>query len=163
MTNVHSAHGRLACAILLLGALTFAGCHKAGEENGGASSTGTATTGTNTTSGPSTTANNPPGPSADTSAGSTAANTENKAKEAASATGQKAQDMGTTAKVKNGLMTTKMKLDWKGINVDTANGQVTLNGSVPDAQQKATAETIAKNAAGTHYTIVNNLKVGKGG
>ena len=71
-------------------------------------------------------------------------------------------DSVTTAKVKNALMTSKSKINWKGINVDTAGSTVYLRGSVPNGQQKSNAESEAKKAAGSGFNVVDQLQV-KGG
>ena len=74
---------------------------------------------------------------------------------------QKGDDAVTTAKVKNALMTSKKKIDWKTINVDTSGGTIHLKGTVPSADQKTNAESEAK-AAAAGKTVVNELEV-KGG
>jgi hyperosmotically inducible protein len=48
------------------------------------------------------------------------------------------------------------------INVDTANGVVTLSGSVPTVAEKAEAERIARNSQGVTQ-VVNNITVEGGG
>jgi hyperosmotically inducible periplasmic protein len=48
------------------------------------------------------------------------------------------------------------------INVDTANGVVTLSGSVPTVAEKAEAERIARNTQGVTQ-VVNNIGVEGGG
>jgi osmotically-inducible protein OsmY len=73
-----------------------------------------------------------------------------------------ADELATTAKVKNALMTTKQQLEWNNINVDTDKGVVHLKGAVPNAQQKAVAEKIAKQTAGNKYMVKNELQVNKG-
>jgi hyperosmotically inducible protein len=60
-------------------------------------------------------------------------------------------------KVKNQLITSKV--DTRNVNVDTKNGVVTLNGSVPTAAQKSLAEKVAKQVHGVSV-VKDNLTVG---
>jgi len=62
-----------------------------------------------------------------------------------------------SGKVKNALITSKV--DTRKLNVDTKNGVVTLNGSVPTASQKSQAEKVAKQVSGV-TTVKDNLTVG---
>jgi hyperosmotically inducible periplasmic protein len=72
----------------------------------------------------------------------------NAAGEASHTIGQPAANAALTAKVKNTLNTTK-GLRTSKLNVDTtADGVVTLKGSVPTAGQKALAEKTAKQVEG---------------
>lgn len=71
--------------------------------------------------------------------------------------GQVSQDVVLTGKVKNALIVSKV--DTGNLNVDTANGVVTLKGSVPTAAQKATAEKVAKQVEGV-TSVKNSLTVG---
>jgi len=66
-------------------------------------------------------------------------------------------DTVMTGKVKNALITSKV--DTRKLNVDTRNGVVTLNGSVPTASQKSQAEKVAKQVSGV-TTVKDNLTVG---
>jgi len=66
-------------------------------------------------------------------------------------------DVVLTGKVKNALITSKV--DARSLNVDTANGAVTLKGSVPTAAQKSLAEKVAKQVAGVK-SVKNELAVG---
>ena len=69
-----------------------------------------------------------------------ATNAGEKAGEAAHATGEAVGDAGITAKIKAKFIAAGII----GTNVDTVNGNVTLNGHVDDAKEKALAEKIAK-------------------
>jgi len=73
--------------------------------------------------------------------------------------GQMSGDAVLTGKVKNALMVSKV--DTGKLNVDSANGVVTLKGSVPTASQKAMAEKVAKQVAGVS-SVKNSLTVGGG-
>jgi hyperosmotically inducible periplasmic protein len=72
--------------------------------------------------------------------------------------GQKIEDGWITMKVQSKYF---MHDDIKAhkIDVDTKNGVVTLNGSVPSASAKGAAEALAKDTDGV-TRVVNNLKVG---
>lgn len=67
-------------------------------------------------------------------------------------------DGGITVRVK-GAMTTSDKLDTSAINVDTKDKIVHIRGAVPDANQKALAERIAKDTVGHDVKVVNELAV----
>ena len=67
-------------------------------------------------------------------------------------------DAMMTPKVKTALQAAS-GLETKNIDVDTANNTITLKGSVPDAKQKAQAESVVKGMAGTTYTVKNELTV----
>jgi hyperosmotically inducible periplasmic protein len=83
----------------------------------------------------------------------------NAAGEASHTIGQAAANAALTAKVKNTLNTTK-GLNTSKLNVDTsADGVVTLTGSVPAAGQKMRAEKIAKQVEGV-TSVKNDLTVG---
>jgi osmotically-inducible protein OsmY len=89
----------------------------------------------------------------------------------ASAAGQKIKEESAEAGAAgaNVAMTTKVKsalgsaegIDAEHIDVDTVGNTVTLKGSVDTTEQKAKAEQIARNQAGSDYTIDNQLKVGR--
>jgi len=66
-------------------------------------------------------------------------------------------DAVMTGKVKNALITSKV--DTRKLNVDTRNGVVNLNGSVPTASQKSLAAKVAKQVSGV-TTVKDNLTVG---
>ncbi|HKA32400.1 MAG TPA: BON domain-containing protein [Candidatus Binatia bacterium] len=68
-------------------------------------------------------------------------------------------DSTLTAKVKTKLVSEKAA-NFTRINVDTNNGIVYLNGNVPDAQQKAKAEELARSTDGVKK-VINNLQVGQ--
>jgi hyperosmotically inducible protein len=70
--------------------------------------------------------------------------------------GQVGKDVGLTAKVKNALILSKV--DAGDLDVDTKNGVVSLNGSVPTTAQKSLAEKTAKQVDGVS-SVKNNLKV----
>ena len=85
---------------------------------------------------------------------------------AADATANAAADAGSsmgaameTADVKSALMA-DTRVDAGGINVDTNKDTktVTLNGTVPSADQKKLAEEVAKSKA-PEYRVINNLSV----
>lgn len=75
------------------------------------------------------------------------------AENVASATG----DASLTAKVKTALITAP-DLGSLNINVDTANGVVTLNGEVKNANEKTKAEQVASTVIGV-TSVVNKLQV----
>jgi osmotically-inducible protein OsmY len=77
---------------------------------------------------------------------------------AAADAGAKLTDAGITAKVKT-AMTASSKLNTTGINVDTVNKVVTINGAVADQNQKQLAERIAKDTVSTDVQVVNKLQV----
>ena len=95
------------------------------------------------------------------------------AKEQARPTLKRAQEQGrqiakrTERNVKAGGLTLRVKtamaastqLDVSGIDVDTKDQTVILKGTVPDERQKALAEEITKNTAGTRVTVSNLLQV----
>jgi len=66
-----------------------------------------------------------------------------------------------TSKVKAAL-TSASGLEAKKIDVETDSQTktITLKGSVPDAKQKAQAETIAKGIGGTEFKVIDNLAIG---
>lgn len=64
----------------------------------------------------------------------------------------------TTLAVKNAILSAD-NIDASNLNVDTEEKTVYLRGSVPTAQGKQRAESIAKNLVGTKYTIKNELTV----
>lgn len=78
---------------------------------------------------------------------------QNGAENVASATG----DASLTAKVKTALITAP-DLGSTDINVDTANGVVTLNGEVKNANEKTKAEQVAATVIGV-TSVVNKLQV----
>ncbi|MCR5865018.1 BON domain-containing protein [Aquincola sp. J276] len=78
---------------------------------------------------------------------------ENAAGNVASATG----DASLTAKVKTALITAP-DLGSLNIDVDTANGVVTLNGEVKNANEKTKAEQVASTVIGV-TSVVNKLQV----
>jgi hyperosmotically inducible periplasmic protein len=71
--------------------------------------------------------------------------------------GQNVDDSTLTARVKTKLVSEKAA-NFTRINVDTNNGIVYLNGVVPDAQQKAKAEDLARDTNGVKK-VINNLQV----
>jgi osmotically-inducible protein OsmY len=83
--------------------------------------------------------------------------------EAVEAAGEKAAQVGdnatTTLAVKNALLSAK-DLKVADLNVDTEGNTITLKGSVPTADEKSRAETLAKSAAGKDFTVKNELSVG---
>jgi osmotically-inducible protein OsmY len=72
-----------------------------------------------------------------------------------------ATDATVTTAVKNKLAADPTTSATK-ISVDTANGVVTLSGSVPTAAEKAEAERIARNTQGVTQ-VVNNISVEQAG
>src|SRR5215475_10383759 len=72
-----------------------------------------------------------------------------------------ATDATVTTAVKNKLAA-EPTTSAARINVDTANGTVTLSGSVPTAAEKSEAERIARNTQGVTQ-VVNNITVEGGG
>jgi hyperosmotically inducible protein len=78
--------------------------------------------------------------------------------ETAHTIGEAAAGAALAAKVKNALLISK-DLDTSKLNVDaSAEGVVTLTGSVPQAAQKARAEKMAKQIEGVQ-TVRNRLTV----
>jgi len=73
--------------------------------------------------------------------------------------GQNVDDSALTARVKTKLVSEKAA-NFTRIDVDTNNGIVYLNGVVPDTQQKAKAEELARNTDGVKK-VINNLQVGQ--
>ena len=67
-------------------------------------------------------------------------------------------DGTVTLKVKSAMIPSD-KLNTSGINVDTKDKVVFLKGTVPDANQKALAERIAKDTVGNDIKVVNQLAV----
>ena len=67
-------------------------------------------------------------------------------------------DATMTPKVKQALLGAS-GLETKDINVETANNTITLKGSVPTADQKKQAETVAKGVAGKDYKVDDQLTV----
>lgn len=72
--------------------------------------------------------------------------------------GEEADNAQTTLAVKNAILSAD-NIDATDLNVDTEDKTVFLRGSVPNAQAKQRAESIAKNLVGTKYTIKNELTV----
>ncbi|MBO0724548.1 MAG: BON domain-containing protein [Blastocatellia bacterium] len=72
-----------------------------------------------------------------------------------------ATDATVTTAVKNKLAA-EPTTSAARINVDTANGVVTLSGAVPTAAEKSEAERIARNTQGVTQ-VVNNITVESGG
>jgi osmotically-inducible protein OsmY len=64
-----------------------------------------------------------------------------------------------TGKIKTALMSAE-GVDSEHINVDTVDKTVTLKGSVDTEAAKQKAEQIAKDQAGSEYTVNNELTVG---
>ena len=73
--------------------------------------------------------------------------------------GATVDDATLTARVKTKLVSEKAA-NLTRINVDTNNGIVYLNGSVPDVQQKAKAEELARSTDGVKK-VINNLQIGQ--
>ncbi len=71
--------------------------------------------------------------------------------------GQNANDAGITASVKTQLIADKVS-NLAGVDVDTTQGTVVLNGSVETMAQKARAQQIAQQVEGVKG-VVNNLQV----
>jgi hyperosmotically inducible protein len=133
----------IGAALALALGLALGGCSKQNE---------TAGTAPPTPGGPAGPANGP-GP------GGMPGGAPNAAGEASHTIGQPAANAALTAKVKNTLNTTK-GLNTSKLNVDTsADGVVTLTGSVPAAGQKMRAEKIAKQVEGVK-SVKNDLTVG---
>ena len=91
-------------------------------------------------------------------ASSQAQRAKQKFQQATADAGKKLTDAGITAKVKTAMVASS-KLNTSGINVDTANKVVTLNGAVADQNQKQLAERIAKDTVGPDVQVVNKLQV----
>lgn len=81
------------------------------------------------------------------------------AEKAVDATKEAAAAAEITGKVKAALVASS-NIDSTGINVDTVGSTVSLKGTVPSEEQKATAEEIAKNTAPPEATIQNELTIG---
>lgn len=73
--------------------------------------------------------------------------------------GKVMSDASLTLKVKTALSASD-KLDSSALNVDTKDQVVYLKGTVPDAAQKAIAESLAKNTVSAGVKVVNQLQVG---
>lgn len=73
--------------------------------------------------------------------------------------GESVEGAAITGKVKSALMSAE-GVDSEHINVDTVGKTVTLKGSVDTDAAKMKAEQIAKDQAGSDYTVVNELTVG---
>ena len=71
--------------------------------------------------------------------------------------GQNVDDATITATVKAKLTADKLS-NFTRIDVDTTSGVVSLNGIVPDSQQKAHAEDLARRVDGVKR-VINNLQV----
>jgi osmotically-inducible protein OsmY len=56
-------------------------------------------------------------------------------------------------------MTASSKLNTSGIDVDTKDKVVTINGAVADGNQRQLAERIAKDTVGPDVQVVNKLQV----
>jgi osmotically-inducible protein OsmY len=82
------------------------------------------------------------------------------AKVAADNAGDAAAGAAVTGKIKGALMSAE-GVDSEHINVDTVGTTVTLKGSVDSEAAKAKAEQIAKDQAGSEYTVTNELTVGQ--
>ena len=90
---------------------------------------------------------------------------------AAKKTGQAMATDADKAKIEadNALEATKVKsalasasgLEARDISVecDTPSKTITLKGTVPDAQQKEQAETVARGIAGSEFTVLSKLEV----
>jgi len=137
----------IGAALALALGLALGGCSKQNE---------TAGTAPPPPSGP---AGVPPGPANGPGPGGMPGGAPNAAGEASHTIGQAAANAALTAKVKNTLNTTK-GLNTSKLNVNTsADGVVTLTGSVPAAGQKMRAEKIAKQVEGV-TSVKNDLTVG---
>jgi predicted lysophospholipase L1 biosynthesis ABC-type transport system permease subunit len=73
--------------------------------------------------------------------------------------GEATGDAAVTAKVKSALMSAE-GIDSEHINVDTVGKTVMLKGMVDTEAAKTKAEQIAKDQAGSDYTVENQLTVG---
>ena len=71
--------------------------------------------------------------------------------------GQTVDDATITATVKSKLVADKAA-NLTRVDVDTSNGVVHLNGTVQNAEQKARAEQLAREAKGV-TRVVNNLQI----
>jgi osmotically-inducible protein OsmY len=71
----------------------------------------------------------------------------------------KSEQALVTGKVKAALMRAS-DITITNLDVDTVGTTVTLNGVAQDAASKARAEALAKETAGSGYTIANKLSVG---
>jgi hyperosmotically inducible periplasmic protein len=82
-----------------------------------------------------------------------------KAGDTAHNAGDATKDAALTAAVKSKFLV-DTKVSGLKIDVDTRNGVVTLNGTVPTAAEKTRAAAVAKETDGVK-SVVNHLKVGK--
>jgi len=82
-------------------------------------------------------------------------------KEAAANTSKAAANDQTSIDVKSALVAAK-DLTTKDLAVDTDGNKVVLHGSVPTADQKKRAETIAKGVLGSKYTLDDQITVDSG-
>lgn len=71
--------------------------------------------------------------------------------------GRNVDDAALTASVNAALVSDK-PANFTRIDVDTTNGVVALNGTVPTAEQRARAEELARRVDGVKR-VVNNLQV----
>ncbi|GAA6142345.1 BON domain-containing protein [Hydrogenophaga sp. 5NK40-0174] len=83
--------------------------------------------------------------------------TEEKASDVADAVAQKAEDLEITAKV-NAKLADDEVLSARQINVDTADGHVTMTGPVASAEAASRATELAMTVAGVK-SVVNNLAI----
>jgi osmotically-inducible protein OsmY len=67
-------------------------------------------------------------------------------------------DASETPKIKSALASAD-NLHSAGIDVTTVGKKVTLSGTVPTAQEKNRADTIAKGIAGSSYKVIDSMKV----
>ena len=72
--------------------------------------------------------------------------------------GPSLSDAAITARIKAKLLADS-SMNGSQVNVDTAEGQVTLSGRVTTVGQKGTAEKVALETAGVRR-VVNNLQIG---
>lgn len=91
-------------------------------------------------------------------AGETVAEAGTAAVEATKDAAQNVADSTMTPKVKQALLSAS-GLETKDINVETANNTITLKGSVPSADQKKQAGTVAEGVAGKEFKVDNQLSV----
>ncbi len=73
-------------------------------------------------------------------------------------TGQSVSDMAISARVKTKLIDSE-SVDADAVNVDTANGVVTLSGTVANDDARATAEKLASEVSGVE-SVDNRLTIG---
>lgn len=134
-------------AATVLAAGTFAGCQDAGNANGNRPANANRAAAANGNSG-----------------GVLGISSEDlqKAKDEAarlgSKVGQGANDWFLWTKTRAALATAD-NLEEGGISIDVENGVITLRGSVPDQNQKARAEQVARGIEGV-TSVNNNLQVG---